>query len=84
MSPKRFKDIRVSTGLTQDAFGKYLGLAKLSVSQFETGFRKPGKQLVLLMSYIELLNDRKRHEFLKVLREIVEKEFVSSSGKVRT
>ncbi|MGZ3771363.1 MAG: helix-turn-helix domain-containing protein [Bdellovibrio sp.] len=73
MSPKRFREMRESLGLTQEELSKALGVAKLTISQYETGFRRPGKTVVILMTVLETLPAKKAGELLKLMRACSEK-----------
>lgn len=55
MSPARFKKIRESLGLTQEELASTLGFSgKVSISNIETGFRKPS---ILVATIMEVLNE---------------------------
>lgn len=47
---KRIMDLRISLGLSQDEFGKRIGITRSSVSGFESGRRNPSEQTLLSMS----------------------------------
>jgi len=68
MSPSAFREIREELGLTQEQLSKALGVAKLTISQYETGFRKPGKTVVILMRVLYALPSKKANELLKLMR----------------
>lgn len=68
MSPSAFREIREALGLTQEQLSKALGVAKLTISQYETGFRKPGKTVVILMRVLDALPSKKANELLKLMR----------------
>lgn len=38
---QRLKDLRTGSGLTQEELGKKVGVGKMTVSQYETGSRRP-------------------------------------------
>lgn len=69
MSPDEIKALRTKLNLTQVEFAKALGVAKLSMSQYETGFRKPGPTLVILLRVLESLPIKKAHWLLDLFRE---------------
>ena len=68
MSPKRFKEIRMSLELTQEELGASLGLGKKTVTQYEIGFRKPGKTVAVIMNVLAALPSKRRIELLSLLR----------------
>lgn len=44
--PERLKEMRVKAGLTQQELGEKLGLGKSTISEWESGKRMPGLELV--------------------------------------
>lgn len=69
MSPVKFKQIRTKLGLTQEKMAETFGLAKLSVSQYETGFRRPSMLIMVLLSLLDSLPDKKAKELLILIGE---------------
>lgn len=69
MSPDEIKALRTKLNLTQVEFAKALGVAKLSMSQYETGFRKPGPTLVILLRVLDSLPIKKAHWLLELFRK---------------
>jgi DNA-binding transcriptional regulator YiaG len=59
MSPIEIKALRVKLNLTQVEFSKILGVAVLSMSQYETGFRNPGPTLLILLKVLDSLPKNK-------------------------
>lgn len=43
---KRFKELRVNTGVTQTEVSKYLGITKATVSYYESGKRMPSNLII--------------------------------------
>jgi len=50
----KFKQVRISSGISQDTLAKELGVSKACISLWENGKRKPGGDH--LLSYIKLFN----------------------------
>lgn len=44
---ERIKELRLSLNLTQEAFGKRLGIARNTVANYETSKRTPSNQIIL-------------------------------------
>ena len=74
MSPSEIKEARIRLGLTQEAMAAALGVAKLTVSQYETGFRKPGPTALILIVVLDSLSKKKALElialFCKAAKEL--------------
>ena len=74
MSPKKFKDIRETLGLTQGELADVLGLSgKMPISHFETGFRQPSGLIAALMLVFESLPERKALELIEMLKHHMER-----------
>ena len=43
---KRFKELRVNSGVTQTEISKYLGVTKATVSYYESGKRMPSNSII--------------------------------------
>jgi transcriptional regulator with XRE-family HTH domain len=69
VSPEKFKEIRVKLGLTQKELADIFGIAKLSVSQYETGFRSPSIVIMAMMSLLNSLSEKKAKELLVLIEE---------------
>ena len=67
MSPKQFKLVRQYLNLSQEELAEALGLSRMSISQYETGFRKPGSTVLVLMYVFEALPKRKALELFQLL-----------------
>lgn len=68
MSPVRFKEIREKLGLTQEELSEVFGVSgRKPISHYETGFRKPGDLIVVLMEIFDSLSEKKSIE----LRELI-------------
>jgi len=65
LKPEQIKALRHRFGYTQAAFSEVLGLAELSISQYETGYRKPGPTLLILFRVLDSLPDKKALWILK-------------------
>jgi len=72
MSPKQFKEIREKLGLTQTQLADCLGLTQKAVSHYETGFRKPGTTVQVIMTAFEMLPDSQAKKLLAMMGEIAE------------
>lgn len=46
---ERLKELRKKCGLSQDEFGKRIGIGKTSISKLETGENNPSDQTILLI-----------------------------------
>jgi DNA-binding transcriptional regulator YiaG len=52
-TPKQIKRFRKELSLTQTKFGEMVGVAKITVFQWERGARTPSKTAKILLSRIE-------------------------------
>ena len=43
---KRFKELRINTGVTQTELSSYLGITKATVSYYESGKRTPSNKMI--------------------------------------
>ena len=64
-----FKELREKLGLTQDGLAKPLGVGKLTISQYETGFRKPGKTVLIMMNVLKVLSPKRSRDLLELMSE---------------
>lgn len=69
MSPSDIKTLRNNLGLTQESFAEAFGIATLTMSQYETGYRKPSKTLIILFTILESLSKRKALELVAEFRK---------------
>lgn len=69
MSPNRVKDVRMQLGLTQEQLAEALGIAKLTMSQYETGFRKPGPTVLILLTVLASLPAKKALDLIELLNK---------------
>ena len=67
MSPEQIKALRVSLDLTQAEFGLALGVSRLTMSQYEIGFRRPGSTVLILLRVLDSRSKAKGLEFVKLL-----------------
>lgn len=81
MSPKHVKDLRESLELTQAEFGTALGVSRLTVSQYEIGFRKPGSTVLILLRVLDSLSKPRALELVKLLRSFAEKSLPKPKGR---
>ncbi len=72
MSPTKFKQIRTKLGLTQEGLAEMFGVAKLSISQYETGFRSPSMLIMVILSLLNSVPDKKAKELLLLISEHTE------------
>jgi DNA-binding transcriptional regulator YiaG len=71
MRGSEFKEIRERLELSQEELAEVLGLSgKQSVSNIETGFRKPSKILAVLMRVFVVLPKQRSKELRDLLREL--------------
>lgn len=68
MSPAKIKKIRIKLGLTQAQLAESIGVANLTLSQYETGFRNPSKTVIILLLLLDGLSRSEAVEFLNLLR----------------
>lgn len=68
MSPAKIKKIRIKLGLTQAQLAETIGVAKLTLSQYETGFRNPSKTVIILLMVLDGLSRKETVEFLDLLK----------------
>ena len=83
MSPKQFKEIREKFELTQKELADCLGLTQKAVSHYETGFRKPGATVQVLMTMLNQLPQMQAKKLLAVMDEIAE-NFTRNKAKRRS
>lgn len=69
MSPSEIKATRMRLGLTQESMAEVLGIAKLTISQYETGFRQPGPTVLIVLMVIESLSKKKAQDLIELLRK---------------
>lgn len=67
MSPKNIKELRIDLGLTQEQMAHALGIAKLTMSQYETGFRKPGPTVLILLAVLDSIHRKRALELIEML-----------------
>ena len=72
MSPMQVKNLRGKLELTQAEFAKGLGLSRLTISQYETGFRQPGPTVLILFRVLDSLSKVRAHELVALLRSRAE------------
>ena len=70
MNPIEIKNLRLKLGLTQESLSEALGLAKLTMSQYETGYRRPNKTLIILFKILDLIPNKKAHELINSFRKV--------------
>ncbi len=80
MSPAKIKALRVKLGLTQVEFAAALGVAVLSASQYETGFRNPGPTLLILLKVLESLPHNKAFWLLELFKRHAVKDGSKRKG----
>lgn len=68
MSPANIKKIRMKLGLTQAQLAETIGVAKLTLSQYETGFRNPSKTVIILLMVLDGLSRKETVELLDLLK----------------
>ncbi len=69
MSPVEIKELRTGLGLTQESMAEALGVAKLTMSQYETGFRKPGPTALICLVVIKSLSKKRALEIIGMFRK---------------
>ena len=69
MSPSEIKSTRERLGLTQESMAEALGVAKLTMSQYETGFRRPGPTALILLIVVGSLSKKKALELIELFRK---------------
>lgn len=67
MSPNNIKELRINLGLTQEQMAYALGIAKLTQSQYETGFRKPGPTVLILLAVLDSISRKRASELIVML-----------------
>lgn len=63
------KAIRLKLGLTQESLAEALGVAKLTVSQYETGFRRPGATVLIFLLVVDSIPRRRALDLLDLFRD---------------
>ncbi|MBL7670345.1 MAG: helix-turn-helix domain-containing protein [Bdellovibrionaceae bacterium] len=72
MNPDEIKDVRTHLSLTQEDMAKALGIAKLTMSQYETGFRKPGPTALILLKVLGSLPKKRALDLIAILGKAAE------------
>lgn len=70
MSPDRIKKMRNDLELTQESLAEALGVAKLTISQYETGYRRPNKTVLILFVILESFSKKKALDLINEFRKI--------------
>lgn len=78
MSPDDIKTLRKRLKLTQKDLSYALGVSKLTLSQYETGFRKPGPTALVLLFVLDALPLRKAQELIQLLQQAATKVSVET------
>ena len=78
MSPDDIKTLRKRLKLTQKDLSYALGVSKLTMSQYETGFRKPGPTALVLLIVLDALPLRKAQELIQLLQQAATKVSVET------
>ena len=73
MSPAEIKSTRERLGLTQESMAEAFGVAKLTMSQYETGFRQPGPTALILLMVVDSLSNKKALALIALLRKAAKK-----------
>jgi DNA-binding transcriptional regulator YiaG len=61
-TPKQITNLRRSMRLTQESFGKMVGVTRNYIHYLEKGVKTPSKTLRLLLDFIEKENNKRRHK----------------------
>lgn len=72
MSPTQVKNLRAKLEFTQAEFANALGLSRLTISQYETGFRQPGPTVLILFRVLDSLSRVRAHELVALFRSHAE------------
>ena len=83
MSPSDIKTLRKRLKLTQKDLSYALGVSKLTMSQYETGFRKPGPTALVLLFVLETLPLRKAQELIQLLQQAARRLAVDAEDSRR-
>ncbi len=73
MSPNEIKSIRTRLSLTQESLAEVLGIATLSMSHYETGFRKPGPTALIFLVVIDSLPKKRALELIELFRKAADR-----------
>ena len=69
MSPEQFKEIRHKLGFKQQELAEILGVSQqMVIGHYETGFRNPSKLIQVVMSILGALPEKKREDFIALLK----------------
>ena len=70
LDAKEVKRIRIKFRLSQEDFARLFGFSgSASVSNIETGFRKPGPTLIIMLRFLDSLSIKEAKKFLVKLRQ---------------
>jgi DNA-binding transcriptional regulator YiaG len=61
-TPKQIANLRQRLKLTQESFGKMVGVTRNYIHYLEKGVKTPSKTLRLLLDFIEKENNKRRHK----------------------
>ena len=68
MSPEQVKNLRAKLNLTQAELANALGLARLTISQYEIGFRQPMRTALIMLRVLESISKSRALEMVALLR----------------
>lgn len=68
MRPEQIKDVREKLGLTQAELAKSFGVSRLTISQYEIGFRRPGSTALVLLRVLDAFSRVRALELVELLR----------------
>lgn len=74
MSPEQIKGIRARLDLTQAELAQAFGVSRLTISQYEIGFRRPGSTALVLLRVLDSLSRARAKELVALLRSRADDE----------
>lgn len=70
MSPDEIKQMRLGhLKVTQENLAEAIGVTRLVLSHYETGFRRPGATVRIIFRTLESLSQKKSHDLLELFRK---------------
>lgn len=80
MSPKEIKQMRLEhLNVTQESLAEAIGVSRLVLSHYESGFRRPGPTVRILFYILESQPRKKSLELLELFRKSARKLDMQSS-----
>lgn len=74
INPSDIRELRLKLSLSQEAFGKQLGVSRRQVVRYEMGDQKPSRHRVLRLEYLKKMNEDYRKDELGELANLSKRQ----------